>query len=358
MTQATSTVSALESFLDFGIFDWIEWDKSPANEIFENRLKMLEYADQNNYFCYHLAEHHITPLSVSPSPSVFLSAAFQRTERLRLGPLVYLLPFYNPIRLIHEIGMLDNLSNGRLELGVGRGISPVEAEKFDLDPEELWDRFHEEMSILLTAFTKDRLDHEGKFHSYTDIELWIHPLQKPYPPLWYASNNLETVPWIARHGFNTSHVFADNATTKTHFDLYKQVWSGQKERDGMNHHVELPKLGLTRHIYVAPTDEQAVEECRSAFGTWFNNINFLWAKAGFDFLDFMRNYDALAGQEVVIAGSPDTVREAVQRAVDETGINYFCSIFAWGDLTPQQVMSSMRLFTEEIMPGLRPYGSA
>ncbi len=358
MTQPGSPASVLENSLEFGIFDWIEWDKSPANEIFEHRLKMLEYADRNDFFCYHLAEHHITPLSISPSPTVFLSAAFQRTSRLRLGPLVYLLPFYNPIRLLHEVCMLDNLSNGRLELGVGRGIVPMEAETFGLDPADLWDRFNEEMNILLTGFTSDVLNHQGKHHNYSDIELWLHPQQKPYPPLWYASNNIETVPWMARHGFNTSHVFADNATTKTHFDLYKQVWSEQQDRDGMNHHIEVPKLGLTRHVYVAPTDEQAVAECRAAFGTWFHNINFLWAKAGLDFLNFVRDFDGLAGQEVVIAGSPDTVREAVQRAVDETGINYFCSIFAWGDLTPEQVMRSMSLFTEEVMPNLHPCGGA
>ena len=112
--------------LQFGLFDWIEWDQAPASDIFEQRLQMLEYADQAGFFCYHLAEHHVTPLSVAPSPTVFLAAAAQRTQRLRLGPLVYLLPFYNPLRLLHEICMLDHLSRGRLELGVGRGISPGE----------------------------------------------------------------------------------------------------------------------------------------------------------------------------------------------------------------------------------------
>ena len=129
MTRATT----LNSTLDFGLFDWIEWDKSAPNDIFENRLRMLEYADHSGFHSYHLAEHHLTPLSVSPSPAVFLAAAAQRTSKLRLGPLVFLLPFHNPIRLYHEICMLDNLSNGRLDLGVGRGVSPIEAEKFDVD---------------------------------------------------------------------------------------------------------------------------------------------------------------------------------------------------------------------------------
>ena len=111
-------------------------------------------------------------------------------------------------------------------------------------------------------------------YNYEDIELWIKPYQKPYPPLWYASNNTETVPWMAQHGFNTCHVFADNATTKAHYDLYKQVWNAERMSDGLNSHVAVPKLGLVRHVYVAPTDEQAMTEGRSAFQAWFHNIKF------------------------------------------------------------------------------------
>ena len=350
MTQANT----LNNTLEFGLFDWIEWDKSAPNEIFENRLKMLEYADRSGFHSYHLAEHHITPLSVSPSPSVFLAAAAQRTSRLRLGPLVYLLPFYNPIRLYHEICMLDNLSNGRLDLGVGRGVSPVEAEKFDVDLEISWEVFNEQMELFTSGFTTGLFNHQGKHYNYDDIELWIKPYQKPYPPLWYASNNIETVPWMAQHGFNTCHVFADNSVTKEHYDLYKRVWNAERMSDGLNSHVGIPKLGLVRHVYVASTDEQARTECREAFQTWFHNINFLWEKAGYDFLNFIRDFDDLEPREIVITGSPATVRDKVQRAIDETGINYFCPIIAWGDLTPDQVMSSMSLFVDEVMPNLRP----
>ena len=350
MTQ----VSTLNDTLEFGLFDWIEWDKSAPHEIFENRLKMLEYTDRSGFYSYHLAEHHITPLSVSPSPSVFLAAAAQRTSKLRLGPLVYLLPFYNPIRLYHEICMLDNLSNGRLDLGVGRGVSPVEAEKFDVDLETSWEVFNEQMGMFTNSFSTGVLNHRGTHYNYEDIELWIKPYQNPYPPLWYASNNIETVPWMAQHGFNTCHVFADNATTKAHYDLYKQVWNAERMSDGLNSHVPVPKLGLVRHLYVAPSDEQAKAEAKPAFGAWFHNINYLWDKAGYDFLNFIRDFDDLESREIVIAGSPSTVREQVQRAIDESGVNYFCPILAWGDLTPDQVMRSMSLFVDEVMPNLRP----
>ncbi|MBI3330207.1 MAG: LLM class flavin-dependent oxidoreductase [Nitrospinae bacterium] len=338
--------------LQFGLFDWIEWeDRRPASDIFEERLQMLEYADRAGFFCYHLAEHHITPLSLAPSPGLFLAAAAQRTHRIRLGPLVYLLPFYNPLRLVQEICMLDHLCQGRLELGVGRGIVPMEAEKFHVKEEESWDMFREALDLLLTAFTSDLLNFEGTYYSYKDIRLWMRPMQQPYPPLWYASGNINTVPWMAQQGLNTAHGLEPAAATKPHFDLYKQLW--QEHRDNpkrLNNHVKTPKLGLIRHVYAAPSDAQAEQECRAAFKAWFYNINFLWAQAGSNRLDFISNFDKLLDTGVLIAGSPQTVRERVEREVNESGINYFCSIFAFGDLSHAQVMASMRLFVQEVMP--------
>src|SRR5215469_15626261 len=96
----------------FGVFDWIDRAAEPLRQLYEERLQLLELADSAGFFCYHLAEHHATPLGMAPSPALFLSAAAQRTRRIRLGPLVYLLPLYNPLRLIEEVSMLDQLSGG------------------------------------------------------------------------------------------------------------------------------------------------------------------------------------------------------------------------------------------------------
>ncbi|HZA21600.1 MAG TPA: LLM class flavin-dependent oxidoreductase, partial [Dehalococcoidia bacterium] len=161
-----------KSPIQFGIFDWIEWDKRPAGEIYEQRLKMLECADETGFFCYHLAEHHVTPHSLVPSPGLFLSAAAQRTSRIRLSPLVYLLPLYNPLRLLQEICMLDNLCQGRLELGIGRGSSPFELVPYNISVEESRNIFLETLDIVVTGFTHDVFSYEGNYFSYRDVRLW------------------------------------------------------------------------------------------------------------------------------------------------------------------------------------------
>ena len=96
----------------------------PLQQLFEERLRLVEAYEQAGIWGYHVAQHHATPLGMAPSPNLFLAAAAQRTRNLRLGTLVYLLPFYSPLRLIEEICMLDHMTGGRLEIGVGRGVSP------------------------------------------------------------------------------------------------------------------------------------------------------------------------------------------------------------------------------------------
>jgi len=340
--------------VEWGIFDWIERDENSPAQIFDDRLKLLEYADKQDFFCYHVAEHHTTPLSVAPSPGIFLSAAAQRTSKIRLGPLVFLLPLYNPLRLIQEVCILDHLSHGRLELGVGRGIVPYEVARFGVDPEDGPAMFEEALEVLLKGLTNETLNHQGRFYNYRDIRLWIRPYQQPHPPIWYASGNIETVPWMARNGLHTSHIFDTNAATKEHFKLYGEIWEKHKADPGrINGAVTEPKNGQTRHIYIAPTDAEAVQEARLAWTAWFNNINYLWTIGNSDNLERMRDFDSLHSEEKIIAGSPQTVKEQVWRAIEESGINYFINIFAWGNIPHEKALRSMMYFVDVVMPGPR-----
>jgi len=112
--------------MEFGVFDHLDRTGQALPDFYEDRLKIAAAYDAAGFYAYHIAEHHSTPLGMAPSPNIFLAAVAQRTRRIRLGPLVYLLPLYSPLRLIGEICMLDHLSHGRIEIGIGRGASPHE----------------------------------------------------------------------------------------------------------------------------------------------------------------------------------------------------------------------------------------
>ena len=140
---------------------------------------------------------------MAPSPSVFLAAVAQRTKRLRFGPLVYTVNLYHPLRLIDEICMLDQMSGGRLELGIGRGISPYEVGYYGVDPATGPERFAEAMQVIMKGLTEKRLTHEGKYFTFKDVPMEMQPVQRPHPPLWYGANSLESADRLAKQACNT-----------------------------------------------------------------------------------------------------------------------------------------------------------
>ncbi len=119
--------------LEFGVFDHLDRNSLPLRDYYEQRLQVIEAFDRAGFYAYHVAEHHFTPLGMAPSPSVFLSAIAQRTQRLRFGTFVYALPLHHPLRVLEEICMLDHLSGGRVEMGFGRGSVPYEISYYGQD---------------------------------------------------------------------------------------------------------------------------------------------------------------------------------------------------------------------------------
>jgi len=128
-------------------------------------------------------------------PSVFLAAAIQRTSTIRLGPLVYVLPLYHPLRLYEEICMLDHLSRGRLTVGVGRGGALIEHQRFGIDPAVAPAMYHEAFAVLMRAFENEVLDFEGRFYNYKDYVIQVRPVQRPHPPIWYGAPNADAIAW-------------------------------------------------------------------------------------------------------------------------------------------------------------------
>ena len=189
--------------MKFGIFDHMDRAGGDLGRQFDERLKLIELYEKSGFHAYHIAEHHATPLGMAPSPSVFLAAVAQRTKKLRFGPLVYTVNLYHPLRLIDEICMLDQMSGGRLELGVGRGISPYEVGYYGVDPATGPERFAEALDVILKGLTQKRLDHAGKYFTFKDVPMEMQPVQSPHPPLWYGANSLESADRLAKQACNS-----------------------------------------------------------------------------------------------------------------------------------------------------------
>jgi alkanesulfonate monooxygenase SsuD/methylene tetrahydromethanopterin reductase-like flavin-dependent oxidoreductase (luciferase family) len=335
----------------FGLFDWVDWSGAPLQQLYEERLQMLEAAEAAGFHAYHLAEHHATPLGMAASPSVFLAAAAQRTSRIRLGPLVYILTLYNPLRLIEEICMLDHLSGGRLELGVGRGISPYELAFFGV-PDDATARsmYDEALDVILTGLTHERLDYEGKHFRYRDVPMELRPLQQPYPPLWYPTQTPGSVGQIARHGYNFVRL-GPAGLAREPVAEYWRTWEAHKDDIGrLNGHVAAPKVGIVRQVYVAETDAEAASVAHSAHAAWNHSILKLWHDHDDTTRDAPFSWETATQHETILFGSPARVRDQMARLLETAAFNYVLCVFAWGNLTHEQSMRSLRLFSEEVKP--------
>jgi alkanesulfonate monooxygenase SsuD/methylene tetrahydromethanopterin reductase-like flavin-dependent oxidoreductase (luciferase family) len=260
------------------------------------------------------------------------------------------LPLYHPLRLIEEICTLDQLSDGRLELGIGRGVSPYELRYFGVDPDDSRAIFTETLSAMLAGFTHDRLTFEGTHFQCRDMPMAVQPFQKPYPPLWYPTHNPESLAYAARHGFN----FVDlgpAAAVRQHVDAYRRTWDAHQHDSGrINGHVATPKLGVVRQVVVADTDEAARTAAVAAHATWFRSITQLWHEHDDHTPDGLFGWETAMQHETILYGSPSRVREQVGRLVQESSCNYVILCFAWGSLPHEQAMHSLQLFTQEIMP--------
>ncbi len=344
-----------------GIFDWIDGDPTQASERYDQRLQMVELADRLGYHAYHLAEHHGTPLGLAPSPNLFLAAAAARTTRLRLGPLVAILPLYHPLRLVEEIGMLDQLSRGRLDLGIGRGVSPFELGMFGIDAQESRAMLAEALQIVLLGLEKGEIEFDGAHYRIHGARSSVTPVQRPYPPLWYPT--FESIPWAARHGLNYLDLFVSSfhgsgPDRPGMVARYEQERTRQVDAsDRLNAHVADPLRGFIRHIVIADSLDEAEAVAHPAFDRYAERFNRLWIERGSQ-APLQMSYAEFTGLGFLLAGTAATVREQLVTQSGREGGNYVVGVFAFGDLATPHVLRSVDRFAREVAPHLHPLPGA
>ena len=378
--------------LEFGVFDHIEPVPGlPLNQIYKLRLEQLERLDSAGFYAYHLAEHHTPAVhSMAPSQNVFLAAAIQRTKRIRLGACIYVLPLHHPLRLIEEICMLDSLSDGRIEVGVGRG-GVLEAHFWgqESDVESNFARYQETLAVLQNGLSHQELTHDGEIYQFDHLPMRLRPVQQPFPPFWYM-RNVETA---AIGGMNTIIVGGPGLDSfQANVKRYHELWEEHQGVGALTAQGTQPKISLVNHLVLADTDEEALAIATPAWEHYVWNLGTprrleAESRGLTQFLvpsDRMRPQPApdrearrdlywsleqqseeqqrrrqtpgglggVANQGAgfgVIAGSPASVRGYLDEYL-ETGANYFVCGFQWGDLTHEQAMRSIELFVAEIMP--------
>jgi alkanesulfonate monooxygenase SsuD/methylene tetrahydromethanopterin reductase-like flavin-dependent oxidoreductase (luciferase family) len=344
--------------MKIGLFDHIESGERPLATLFDERLKFIQAADEAGFYCLHLAEHHATPLNMVPVPGIFMGAIARLTKRIRIGPLVYLLPLYSPLRMIEEICMLDHLSYGRMEVGVGRGVSPFELKFHKIAHDQSREIFTDAFNCLSAGLTSDVLTYSGPHYKYENVPIALRPLQQPHPAFWYGSSGAEGSTWAGQQGMHFV-TLGSMKLAKENLDTFKEALA---KRGG----AAQPKaefaggaaMGVQRHIFVDDTDDKARSWAKPAMEAHLKNINWLRSKHGVSGPQMRVNsvrgltFEECVEEGSVIYGSPSRVLEEIERHVSELGINYLLTYLFLGNMSLAQAMRSLELFTGEVMPKL------
>jgi alkanesulfonate monooxygenase SsuD/methylene tetrahydromethanopterin reductase-like flavin-dependent oxidoreductase (luciferase family) len=250
---------------------------------------------------------------------------------------------------MEEICMLDQLSHGRLQLGIGRGGAPVEHALFGIDvtPEALSARYEETRDVLLLALQSETLNYHGRFYDFTDVPIVMKPVQTPLPPLWYGTAHVETAPWCVAHDVNVL-TLGPTSRARTVGDAMRAEWVKQGKDPAA-----MPFLGMTRHLVVADTDAEAKAIARDAYHSFDQKLRWLWERSGkIDQFPghFVADFDHAERAGVTFAGSPASMRDYIAGQIAESGITYLAAGFAYGDMTHAAAKNSLELFAREVMP--------
>ncbi len=341
--------------MDFGTFLLLQSPSARSQEeIFSRGIGIAQAADGLGFESVWCAEHHFSTYGYLSRPLMFASHLATRTERIRVGSAVVVLPLHHPLIVAEEIATADLLSGGRLDVGLGRGYQTYEFERLGFSLVESRERFDEAVDVLLLAFEGRPFHYEGEHYRFGETTVFPVPVQKPRPPIWVVGQSRESVAAIARRGFNmVSGGFGVPLETLREF---------RQEFDGMITDPEVKsriRVSTQRPVYVTYDESDlpaVVEQAR-----WNMRVT-LSLRQGLERVEKGRAmaipFDEEPSEQALldryfVMGRPETCIARLKELQAAMGIDHFNANFWFGDLEQDQVLRSMELFAAEVMPAFR-----
>jgi alkanesulfonate monooxygenase SsuD/methylene tetrahydromethanopterin reductase-like flavin-dependent oxidoreductase (luciferase family) len=344
-----------EMIMKFGAFFLLgSPDLRPAEEMYARLFDWVVLAEELGFDSVWFAEHHFSNYGYVPNPLLMAVKVAQITQRVRIGTAVLVLPFWNPLRVAEDIAMTDQLTGGRLEVGVARGYQPYEFARFGLSLEDSRERTDETLEVLMRALTQDSFEYHGRYHDIPETTTFPRPLQKPHPPIWLAAHTRESFAIATRLGINaiTTNSGRPIATLQEGWGAFVSV----REEYGLSGAAE---FAVQQQLAVAPTDDEAREQMEHFLYAFRQVANLRGGRQhvvkGASRPTPVEGEPSL--QELfdtrTLSGSPATVRQKIARYQEVCGITALNCTFQLGAMEPATVKRSMQLFAEEVMPHFR-----
>jgi alkanesulfonate monooxygenase SsuD/methylene tetrahydromethanopterin reductase-like flavin-dependent oxidoreductase (luciferase family) len=335
-------------------------------------LHLAELADQLGFDGVWLAEHNFTGESAFADPIVYGTAVAMKTKNVEIGFAVLQLALHHPIRLAIQLSLLDQLSNGRLRVGIARGsaFNEWEYRGFGLTIEDGRKRFAEAADLLIKAWTVENLVFEGEYYKLETPAIRPVPVQKPHPPIYRAALTPESTAEIGRQGYPILFPRLLGETVRDRIETYT---TAMREAGFPEDRIrkQAYEAGFLKSVHVAPTDEEAWADVQAPSARslaalthsreLYNRLETVKSKFGEGPEPLDPQVDSPAGvisatmQRGLVVGSPESVR-AQLADLQTYGLNHVMAAMSWGDMPIELSERSMRLFASEVMPALRDAG--
>lgn len=352
------------SKIAFGVWDAFgayEVARSPVHaDIYEQHIREVQLAEELGYRYYFIIEHQNSLVGQITAPSVYLCAVARHTSRIRIGAMIYQLPFHNPVRLAQETAMLDHLSRGRLEFGAGLGTLEHEFIRWSIPYYERREMSTEALEIILKAWTEESVTYDGKYWQFDEALPVPKPYQKPHPPIWFAAHSPTSLEYAAKHNFHVSQNLDVDEVIAEKFELYRSLWRE------CGHEGPMPRTFLMRAVHVAETDAIARAEAeapllrserlgregiaRTRIGFKGNPDTVVRSERARGTAEQRASYDWWIDSGLALVGSPETVRRKLAEQQQRIGYDVLCASHRFGAMPPEQSFKSLKLFGEEVIP--------
>jgi alkanesulfonate monooxygenase SsuD/methylene tetrahydromethanopterin reductase-like flavin-dependent oxidoreductase (luciferase family) len=340
----------------FGIFDHIEdIPGTSTQQILRDRLALVKDADAAGFTSFHLAEHHGSGLCLAPTQEIFIAAASQITKTIRFGPMVKLLPLHHPLRILEDMCVTDQLTGGRLDFGVGRGVAPIEHAWFGSRWTESKERFEDTLGIICNAFATGEISSAGSaYHDFPTVPLATKPLQSPIP-FWYPGN-----PVVAgRHGMS---LMCAGPVPQSTYDRYVESWEEHKggtlRLDGPDGR---PRVGSAMIVAIAPTEQEALAISRRGVDGLIRRTkhvhtydHLVLSEAECEQAIRPLNHILASIEEAIVAGAgvPEQITERFAGVLESGYVDHIALQVPTGDMTYAEARRTVDLFGAEVMPAL------
>lgn len=323
----------------------------PYPVYYEQVLEQVALAEELGWECFMFNEHHFLRYGgLISDPAVFLAAAAERTRRIRLGPCIAILTLRHPLHVAEQYAMVDVLSGGRLEFGIGSGNTDLDYRVFGIPQDENRTRLDEAADVIVKAWSHDRFSHEGQIWRFEEITLYPRPVQQPHPPIWVAGTSPATLGWAGQRGYHIMTVAHPHPpeTVKAGVDAWLEGLRAGGH-DSASRHCQ-----LHLRVYV---DENAERARRVAMGaiTRYDEVSRIGRKSATqaNWEGKVYDWEGMLASGRNCYGTPEECVRIINNSMKNYRFDTLTTTFNFGGIVHEDIIKSMRLFAREVMPAFR-----